>query len=229
MSAGRRSEYRPVKSQLVTDADPIAVAEAFRAHFGLSELYLADLDAIAGRARALPTYRALRRRGFRLWVDAGIRDREQADLLAPEAVNLVVGLETAGPAVLADVLQSHASRTVFSLDLRDGVPLGDRAAWEGADGWEIARRTVALGAPHPGPRSGAGRRRRRRTGTESLCAHLISCYDNLEVWAGGGTRNVADLHSLRGAGVRRRPPRLRSARPGRHTVGIGCVHDGASD
>src|SRR5260370_41727564 len=59
--AGRRSEYRPVVSHLVASAEPLAVAEAFRTHFGLNELYLADLDAIAGRELSLPAYRALLR------------------------------------------------------------------------------------------------------------------------------------------------------------------------
>ena len=44
--AGKRNAYRPVESQLVDNPDPIFVAEAFRNHFGLTEFYLADLDAI---------------------------------------------------------------------------------------------------------------------------------------------------------------------------------------
>ena len=200
--AGRRAEYRPVVSQLVASSDPVAVAEAFRSHFGLSELYLADLDAIAGRAPALLTYRALRRLGFRLWVDAGIRNKKDADVLAKEGANLVVGLETlVSPAALAEILQAHADRTVFSLDLRDGVPMGDRQAWEMADAWDIAGRAIILGArrilvldlAHVGV--GAG------TGTGSLCSRLISSYDDLEVWAGGGIRNAGDLYALRSAGI----------------------------
>ena len=50
---GRRSEYRPVVSRLTTSCDPVAVAEAFRQQLGIDELYLADLDAIAGARPAL--------------------------------------------------------------------------------------------------------------------------------------------------------------------------------
>src|SRR5437879_1133183 len=70
---GRRSEYRPIVSRLTTACEPIAVAEAFRDQFELSELYLADLDAIARKPPSLELFRALRVRGFTLWVDAGLR------------------------------------------------------------------------------------------------------------------------------------------------------------
>src|SRR6266542_6361151 len=83
---GRRHEYRPVVSRLTTSSDPLAVARAFRQHFGLSELYLADLDALAGVAPALPTYAILRADGFRLWVDAGVRGPERAAVLASAEV-----------------------------------------------------------------------------------------------------------------------------------------------
>jgi phosphoribosylformimino-5-aminoimidazole carboxamide ribotide isomerase len=200
--AGRRAEYRPVVSRLVSVAEPTAVAEALRDNFGLSELYVADLDAIADAAPSLPVYRALLRRGFRLWVDAGVRDRERADMLASEGLGVVAGLETlAGPAALADVHAAHADRAVFSLDLRGGVPTGDRSAWDAADAWAIACRAVALGArrllvldlARVGVSSG--------TGTDTLCSRLVSSFDRLEVWAGGGVRNVDDLYCLQSAGV----------------------------
>ena len=44
--AGRRSEYRPLVSQLTDSTDPVVVAEAIRADFGWTEFYVADLDAI---------------------------------------------------------------------------------------------------------------------------------------------------------------------------------------
>ena len=97
---GRRSEYRPVVSKLTASTDPIAVAAAFRDQFGLTDLYLADLDAIAGQAPALATYRGIRDLGCRLWVDAGVRElTDWSRRLAAEGVaGIVAGLETlAGP------------------------------------------------------------------------------------------------------------------------------------
>ena len=63
---GRRDEYRPIVSRLTSSCQPLDVAEAFRDHFGLSELYLADLDAIAGKPPALALFRALQNKRFLL-------------------------------------------------------------------------------------------------------------------------------------------------------------------
>src|SRR5262249_52086733 len=53
---GRRREYRPVVSRLVGSCAPADVAAAFAHHFGLRELYVADLDAIAGAPTSLAIY-----------------------------------------------------------------------------------------------------------------------------------------------------------------------------
>ena len=76
---------------------------------GLPELYLADLDAIAGAPPALPLYRRLHALGLRLWVDAGIRDRSSlSPLLDAGITTVVVGLETVrGLAALAEVLDRY--------------------------------------------------------------------------------------------------------------------------
>jgi phosphoribosylformimino-5-aminoimidazole carboxamide ribotide isomerase len=117
-------------------------------------------------------------------------------------VGVVVGLETvAGPGALEDILAVHAERLVFSLDLHDGAPLGERAAWDGADAWAIAERAVAMGVRRilvlDLARVGAG----SGTGTETLCGRLVRASPGIEVWAGGGVRHVADLRRLRSAGV----------------------------
>src|SRR6185369_156958 len=96
---GRRESYKPVVSQLTDSCDPVAVAQAFRDRFGLEEIYVADLDAIAGGPPALRLYNRLGNNGFRLWIDAGIRVAADAEPLArSEHVSVVAGLETlAGP------------------------------------------------------------------------------------------------------------------------------------
>ena len=77
--AGRRAEYRPIVSRLTASADPRDVAVAFVTQLGLKELYVADLDAIAGAPPALATFAALRALGCALWVDAGLRTAAQAE------------------------------------------------------------------------------------------------------------------------------------------------------
>src|SRR4051794_31268868 len=76
--AGRRQDYRPMRSPLIDSSEPLAVSRRFRAVFGLDELYVADLDAIAGQAPSLELLRNLVQDGFRLWLDAGVDRVEKA-------------------------------------------------------------------------------------------------------------------------------------------------------
>jgi phosphoribosylformimino-5-aminoimidazole carboxamide ribotide isomerase len=200
---GRRHEYRPVVSRLTPSCRPLDVAEAFRTRFGLRELYVADLDAIAGAPPALETYAALHAGGFRLWVDGGVRDAATACPLAAAGMEgVIVGLENvAGPAALREVTAELGQRVVFSLDLKDGIPLGDRAAWDAADGRAIAARAVAVGVRRiivlDLARVGGG----VGTGTEDLCRDLVVSYPGVEILAGGGVRGPDDVRRLRDCGV----------------------------
>jgi phosphoribosylformimino-5-aminoimidazole carboxamide ribotide isomerase len=201
--AGRRDEYRPVVSRLTSSCDPVDVARAFRDRLGLSELYLADLDAIAGAEPAWAVYAAIRRSGCRLWVDAGLREDSQAEALAGAGVErIIAGLETiAGPEVLHCLRQTLAERLAFSLDLKHGTPLGNRAAWGTADAEAIVRRAVEAGVrsvivldlARVGVSGG--------TGTEELCRRLAGHWSRLELVAGGGVRHRDDLARLRACGV----------------------------
>jgi phosphoribosylformimino-5-aminoimidazole carboxamide ribotide isomerase len=203
--AGRRQEYRPVVSRLAASAEPAAVARAFRAKLGLSELYLADLDAIAGAGPALAVYQSLQSLGCRLWVDAGIHKAAEAKMLAKVGVDkIVVGLETvAGPDELEVIgRELGRDRIAFSLDLKDGQPLGARAAWDDADAATIAARVSAAGVRdlivldlgRVGVNQG--------TGTEELCRRLATAHPHLCIIAGGGVRNRDDLRRLQQCGVR---------------------------
>src|SRR4051794_39821371 len=112
---GRRHEYRPIVSRLTVSATAFDVARAFRGHFGLSELYVADLDAIQGADPDFALYDALRQDGFALWIDAGVRDLVRARRLATGGVEgIVMGLETIpGPDELTAACQEWSERVVF--------------------------------------------------------------------------------------------------------------------
>ena len=196
---GRRSEYRPIVSRLASTCDPLVIAEGFREHFGLSELYLADLDAIAGQAPTFATFQQLSHAGFRLWIDAGIHDREEADRIAATGAGVVVGLETVrGPAVLADILRHH-EQTVFSLDMRNGVPLG--TGWHNADAIDIADQAVDSGAKRILILDLARVGMNQGCGTEETVDHVATAHPEVEIWVGGGIRDVKQLSDLERRGV----------------------------
>jgi phosphoribosylformimino-5-aminoimidazole carboxamide ribotide isomerase len=197
--AGRRSEYRPVVSRLTHSTKPLDVAEAFRTQFGLTTIYLADLDAIAGAPPLLGTFRALQGRGFQVLVDAGMRDVSQVMVLADAGVQgVVLGLETIdGPDVLGQVCrQIGFERIFFSLDLKDGRPLGNLSAWTSPEPFAIAEQAIGLGIRRlillDLARVGMG----EGTGTEPLGRKLRSLYPNVEVIVGGGVRDAEDLRRL---------------------------------
>lgn len=202
--AGRRAEYKPIVSQLTRSTDPLEVALAFRSRFGFNELYLADLDAIAGHAPALDVCGALHRAEFRLWVDAGLRTPAQAQALARAGVaTIIAGLETMpGPAALALLLKHVApQQLVFSLDLNAGMPLSTHGDWRCSDAFAIAAEAVALGVQRilvldlAQVGVGAG------VGTETLCRRLRAEFPRLEIAAGGGVRDLDDVAALAAAGA----------------------------
>jgi phosphoribosylformimino-5-aminoimidazole carboxamide ribotide isomerase len=201
---GVRRDYRPLVTPLAESSRPLAVAQGYRRHLGLSELYVADLDAIEGAEPNHPVLAALQADGFRLWVDAGVREVQRARSLAEAGVEtIVVGLETiAGPTALGQTAALLGPRLVFSLDLRDAAPLGGRRGWQSPDAWTIADEARALGVRRMLILDLARIGRNEGCGTEALCARLAARYPDLEVSAGGGVRGLNDLRRLENCGVR---------------------------
>ena len=222
---GRRQKYRRVVSRLTASSRPLDVADALASHFACREFYLADLDALLGGEPAWSMYAALRERGYRLWVDAGVREMTRACQLAEASVeSIVVGLETVqGPTALAEIVQRFGERIVFSLDLRHGEPLGDRDAWfrvqragSVSDGHAtvayasgsfnyaetIAAQAVRLGVSRLLVLDLARVGLDSGTGTFELCARLCANHPEVQISAGGGVRNRGDLEELRDCGVR---------------------------
>jgi phosphoribosylformimino-5-aminoimidazole carboxamide ribotide isomerase len=203
---GDRAHYQPLATRLHAGPDPVGVARGFRDALGLREMYLADLDAIAGGPPSRGLYQAIRALGHDLWVDAGIRDRATlAPLLDPAIGSIVAGLETVrGPSALGEILAAvSADRLVFSLDLRDGAPLiaDDAPAWGTTDPFALARSAVALGVRRllllDLSRVGTG----RGTGTLALVASLRALDPDLEISAGGGIADRDDVRRLAQAGA----------------------------
>jgi phosphoribosylformimino-5-aminoimidazole carboxamide ribotide isomerase len=196
---GVRRDYRP----LTPECHPIRVALNFRKRFGLSELYVADLDAIEGKPPRLSLFAELKQLGFRLWVDAGVTDAASAAPLFTAGIETVVaGLETiAGPTALAELCKGHAGRLVFSLDLREGIPMGEVTAWRQSDARSISNQAVQLGVRRILLLDLARVGKNAGTGTELLAAELMAAYPDLEVAVGGGVRDVVDLTRLRAMGT----------------------------
>lgn len=207
--AGRRESYRPIVSQIAGDASPRAVAAALVSAFGFSDVYIADLDAIAGAPPAWGDYEAIAACGLRLWVDAGVGDRQRAMSLMASPSNcasaqrIIVGLESlqsrAALVEIANVIPPELR--VFSLDLKDGRPLTKLSDWASASPLDITSAAVAAGFQSlivlDLARVGMG----LGTGTGELCRAIHTRWPEVELIGGGGVSSADDLARLASDGL----------------------------
>jgi phosphoribosylformimino-5-aminoimidazole carboxamide ribotide isomerase len=195
---GERQSYRPVRSGLVDGADPVDVARALRDRLGLRELYVADLDAIAGGPGHDETLRALAAEA-ELMVDAGAGDAAGVErVLSLGVARVIVGTET-----LADAgafAELPLDRLVLSLDMRAGEVLArDPELATLGPGEALARLTraglreaIVLDLARVGSGEGPDL---------ALVRELHGRFPQLALLAGGGVRDAADLRALARAGA----------------------------
>jgi phosphoribosylformimino-5-aminoimidazole carboxamide ribotide isomerase len=200
--AGRREEYKPLVSKLTTSTEPLAVAEALRDFVGTDELYVADLDAIQGAGNNRSILEGLVKKGFKLWVDAGLREAIDAYSLLQSGIKVVVGgLETMTCFQLGHTADLYGERAAVCVDLRDGRPVRNEAGWTETSELLIDSliqtfeiwRLIILDLGRVGTSSGIG--------TETLFRRVKSERPEIELVAGGGIRGPEDLPALAEAGV----------------------------
>ena len=199
---GDRERYRPLRSRIAAGCDPLEVARAVRQRFGLDELYVADLDAIAGGPGHPGTVAALAGEA-RLMVDAGAAEAAAvARLLALGAAHVIVGTESLPGAEAFARLRSELpdAPLVLSLDLRGGQVLSADPALVALDPAGALARLADAGAREAIvidlARVGSGE------GPDvALLGALRTRVPDVALLAGGGVRHAADLRALAEAGV----------------------------
>jgi phosphoribosylformimino-5-aminoimidazole carboxamide ribotide isomerase len=198
---GQRADYLPLRSPLVEGSEPVAVARALCAVCRTRSLYVADLDALAGDPVNVATLTALSAVG-EPWVDAGATTAERMAALRRSGVaRNVVGTESIGP----DRLAGHAAADpglplVLSVDLRDGrliSPDPELAGREPTAAASLARtlnvrELLVIDLARVGSGSGP---------PLDAVAELADALPGVEIYAGGGVRDDADLHALESAGA----------------------------
>lgn len=201
---GCRHEYHPIErvgTTMVEGSAP-ALARFYVEQLGVAELYVADLDAIAGGAEQDDAVRAVAALGESLWIDAGVATVAQAQrALTRGAAHVIVGLETLTSFValgaIADAIGS--ARTAFSLDLRDGRAIARDESMRGQLVEALAHAAVDAGASTvivlDLARVGSGR------GPDLAVLKAVrAAVPGVTLLAGGGVRGVEDLQALAGVG-----------------------------
>jgi len=202
--AGNRASYRPLKSRLTTETSPVGVAQALSEEFGFQEFYLADLDGLQSRRIDVLAYAQLREAGFRVIVDAGVRTADEARNLIESGVDsIILALETNPTSELLDQLldQCGPEKVVFSLDLKQGHPMGKIDGLTAVDPKSLAisiinrgyKRLIVLDLEAVGTETGPV--------TTELCRSIRDVSKETEIISGGGIRGEQDLLALEESGV----------------------------
>ncbi|SHH69924.1 HisA/HisF-related TIM barrel protein [Desulfosporosinus lacus] len=124
---GQREQYRPVQSSLTSSAGFVDVLQAFYEQYGLTEFYIADLDAItsAGRKNHFDLLAGRQKVGGffpSLMLDAGVRDAGSIKEIAGTGVEkIIIGTETLfSLEALAEIINiCGPDKLMVSIDIRD--------------------------------------------------------------------------------------------------------------
>lgn len=189
---GRRDLYRPIVTPLSNGPDPVSVAEGLRGLYPFSTFYVADLDAIEGRA---PNHDAIARLAGmpsrpELWVDAAIvQEHSLAAALEERSLYPVLGTESQRDDLLLRRFGSHPN-LILSLDFFGDEFRGPNGLLNNPDLWPARIIVMTLG------RVGSG------AGPDFAKLQRIKAKaGNREVVAAGGVRNEADLRKLSSLGI----------------------------
>jgi phosphoribosylformimino-5-aminoimidazole carboxamide ribotide isomerase len=199
---GKRSEYKPLDSILFKSVEPIEVAGAFKT-LGFNELYVADLDAIIDCSTDFGVFKHVAEKtGLRLIVDAGITNIERAQNLFENNVSkLIIGTETLQTKKFVEeaVEIFGSDRVVVSLDLK-----GDKILVKlGFDGCKSpicllkdfrqmgVSQVIVLDLARVGSNEGVN-----MDFIEKVIAEV-----GVDVYVGGGVRDIHDLVKLKKLGV----------------------------
>ncbi len=199
---GKRNEYRPLQSNIVRSIEPIEVARAFK-ELGFRELYAADLDAIIDCSSDFEVFKQIAdETGLELMVDAGVTGIERAQKLLNSGVSkLIIGTETLqSKSFIDDALRLFRSdRVVVSVDMKGYRVL----VKEGFDGCTepicLLRMFREMGLSQAIvldlARVGSGE------GVNIAFLKKVIEEVGIDVYVGGGVRDMDDLVELKNLGV----------------------------
>jgi phosphoribosylformimino-5-aminoimidazole carboxamide ribotide isomerase len=204
---GDRARYEPIDVAVGegVGGDVVALARVYVERLGVRELYVADLDAIEAGSGLVNrgSIGGVVALGAAVWLDAGVSSVAESRAVCELGVrNVVVGLETlTGLDALADVCAAvGGQRVVFSLDLRDGVPVVLPNALPVADVVTVAGLASRCGVGSIVLLDLA------RVGSErgvdlELLSRVRRAAPNVALFVGGGIRGQRDVDAVAMAGA----------------------------
>jgi HisA/HisF family protein len=190
--AGERDQYRPIATPLSPTSEPLDVVRGLLGLYPFRTLYVADLDAIAGRGDNRAALARLKAQypGLDLWIDSGVADADAARaFLDGDSDHLVLGSESQVDTTLVRSLAGH-DRVVLSLDFRGTAFQGPADLVAEPSIWP--RHIIAMTLARVGTGGGPDLDRLRQ-----ICRAAAG----RAVFAAGGVRGAPDLATLAQQGI----------------------------
>lgn len=188
---GDRKNYQPICSTLCDSSAPDEIVNSLMRLYPFKQLYIADINAIQGRAQHLDTIKHIRKQHpqIEIWLDAGISQATIAENWLAMGVLPVIGSES-----MVNISDYHAihhkleNRHVLSLDWLDNRFLGPTELVEDTEDWPEYIISMTLN------RVGSG------SGPDIPRLQQLQA-EHQNVYAAGGIRDAEDLKTLADMGV----------------------------
>lgn len=118
--SGDRSNYKPLKTVYSPSSNPVEIARNLKQH-GATRIYIADLDAIAGKGSNHDTIKKINRI-IPVMLDAGANDVNKVDNLLNVTNNIIVATETLKSFKdLDEIFNTYSARElIISIDFNEG-------------------------------------------------------------------------------------------------------------
>jgi len=201
---GQRQHYKPVESILTKSSDPLDIARALGRETNCRSLYLADLDAIQGRADNMDLIKELTSSmDIDFWLDAGICTPEAVVSIANAGVKgIILGSESLESMAALELIckAGHGQSIIFSLDMVEGrviSPAGELGGKTPAQALDLLyqmglRRFILLTLDAVGTAKGPD---------ISLLQSAVKPFTDAFFIAGGGVKKAAHLKALSKIGI----------------------------
>nr|WP_183097218.1 HisA/HisF-related TIM barrel protein [Mesorhizobium sp. YM1C-6-2] len=189
---GQRDSYRPIMTPLSVSTDAVSVAIGLRTLFPFRAFYIADLDAIEGRAPNAEAIAGLCAMpdAPELWVDAGIADADTlAAALAGPSLCPVLGSESQRDDSLLKRFRDHPG-IILSLDFFGDGFRGPTSLLENPDLWP--ERVIVMTLAKVGAAAGPDFAR---------LGEIKQKAGQRQVIAAGGVRDETDIRALSSLGI----------------------------
>lgn len=189
---GKRATYQPIKSPLVSSADPNAVIDAMLGYYPFKTIYIADLNSIRQKGIESQHYALIetlckRYSEVTFWVDAGTAKPKEISQWYALPIQAIVSSENfSNVKAFAQVMNSPQQPSIISLDFLNDRFLGDPLILENTELWPDNVITMTL--DNVGASNGPNWDKLQQIKTMNKQANLI---------AAGGVRDINDLRQLK--------------------------------